>query len=275
MKEKLVSMNEEKRVSRSDPPAAMSFDKEEIERYDRQLVLPEIGIEGQRRLKAASVLIVGAGGLGSAAALHLAAAGIGRLGIVDPDAVELSNLHRQLLHHTPDVGRPKAVSAAETIASLNPNVKVATHQMKLTRDNAEDLLRTYDVAVDGTDNYTARYDLNDACFSLGIPVVYGAVFRFEGQTSVFDPSGGPCYRCLYPEPPPPESAPSCADAGVICIVPGVIGILQAGEVIKLILSIGRPLVGRLLVFDALAPGFQELRIHRNPCCPLCGSGRNS
>ena len=268
-------MGKEERDRRSDSASDISFAKEEMERYDRQLVLPEIGIEGQRRLKAASVLIVGVGGLGSAAALHLAAAGIGRLGVADSDAVELSNLHRQLLHYTPDVGRPKPVSAAETVTSLNPNVKVATYPTKLTRENAEDLVRTYDVAIDGTDNYRARYDLNEACISLGVPVVYGAVFGFEGRLSVFDSSRGPCYRCLYPEPPPPESAPSSAEAGVIGMVPGVIGTLQAGEAIKLILAVGRPLVGRLLVFDALAARFHELEIYRDPSCSSCGSFRNS
>ena len=242
----------------------------EIARYSRHLIMPEVTIEGQRRLKQSSVLLIGAGGLGSPAALYLAAAGVGRLGIVDFDVVDESNLQRQVLHDTSWVGKPKLESAKARLAALNPHVEVETHPVALTRDNALSLLGPYDVIVDGTDNFETRYLTNDACFFLGKPNVYGSIFRFEGQASVFWPPRGPCYRCLYPEPPPPGLVPSCAEGGVLGILPGVVGALQATEAIKILLGIGEPLVGRLLLYDALAMSFEELQLRRDPACPLCG-----
>jgi adenylyltransferase/sulfurtransferase len=239
-------------------------------RYGRHLVLPEVGVEGQRRIKAASVLVVGAGGLGSPLALYLAAAGVGRIGLVDFDAVDASNLQRQILHGTPDVGRPKLESARERIAHLNPGVCVDAHQTRLDRDNALALVGDYDVVADGTDNFATRYLVNDACTLTGRPNVYGSVFRFEGQASVFDAGRGPCYRCLFPEPPPPGLVPTCAEGGVLGVLPGVIGVIQAIEVLKLILGAGDPLVGRLLLFDALAMSFRELALRKDPACVLCG-----
>jgi sulfur-carrier protein adenylyltransferase/sulfurtransferase len=250
--------------------AATDLGREEIARYSRHLIMPEVTIEGQRRLKRSSALLVGAGGLGSPAALYLAAAGVGRIGIVDFDVVDESNLQRQILHDTTWVGRPKLDSAKARLSALNPHVRVETHAAALTRDNALEILAGYDVVVDGTDNFETRYLTNDACFFLKKPNVYGSIFRFEGQASVFWPDrGGPCYRCLYPEPPPPGLVPSCAEGGVLGILPGVVGGLQATEALKILLGIGEPLVGRLLLYDALAMRFDEVKLRRDPECPLC------
>jgi adenylyltransferase/sulfurtransferase len=243
--------------------------REETARYARHLVLPEVGIEGQRRLKGASVLLVGAGGLGSPAALYLAAAGVGRIGIVEFDVVDETNLQRQILHDTAWVGRPKLESAAARLSRLNPHVRVEAHAAALTRDNALEVLAGYDVIVDGTDNFETRYLANDACYLLKKPNVYGSIFRFEGQASVFWPDRGPCYRCLFPEPPPPGLVPSCAEGGVLGILPGVIGAIQATEAVKVLLGVGEPLVGRLLLYDALAMRIDEVAIPRDPACPLC------
>jgi adenylyltransferase/sulfurtransferase len=235
------------------------------------MVLPEMGSEGQRRLKAARVLCIGAGGLGSPAALYLAAAGVGRLGIVDPDRVEVSNLQRQILHATQDAGSPKAESALARLSELNPEIDIRVHPERFAAANAASLVEGYDLVVDGTDNFSTRYLSNDVCFWAGIPNVYGSVYRFEGQCSVFAPSlGGPCYRCMFPSPPPPGDAPSCAEAGVLGVLPGLIGTLQATEALKLILGLGEPLVGRLLHFDALTCRMREFRLRKNPGCPLCG-----
>jgi len=234
-------------------------------------MLPEVGPEGQKKISAASVLCIGVGGLGSPVALYLAAAGIGRIGLVDFDAVDLSNLQRQLLHGTEDVGRPKTDSAKKTIQRLNPNVDVVLHQTRLTSQNALEILRPYDFVVDGTDNFPTRYLSNDACVLLRKPNFYGSIFRFEGQASVFAPHlGGPCYRCLYPEPPPPGAVPSCAEGGVLGVLPGIIGLIQATEVIKLAVGIGTPLLNRLVLYDALEMKFRELKLRRDPQCPLCG-----
>ncbi|HEY2953741.1 MAG TPA: molybdopterin-synthase adenylyltransferase MoeB [Candidatus Eisenbacteria bacterium] len=239
-------------------------------RYSRHLILPEVGLQGQRRIKAASVLVVGAGGLGSPLALYLAAAGVGRIGLVDFDRVDESNLQRQVLHGTSSVGRPKLESARERLADLNPGVRVDTYETRLTSANAFDVIRPYDVVVDGTDNFPTRYLVNDACALLGKPNVYGSIFRFEGQASVFDARIGPCYRCLYPDPPPPGLVPSCAEGGVLGVLPGVIGVIQGIETLKLILGVGESLVGRLLLFDALELRFRELTLRKDPGCPLCG-----
>ncbi len=244
---------------------------EEIARYSRHLILPEVGMEGQQRLKAAKVLLVGTGGLGAPMALYLAAAGVGTLGLVDFDVVDASNLHRQVIHSTPDVGRPKLDSAADKIAALNPNVKVVKHETMLTSANAMEILKDYDIVADGTDNFQTRYLVNDACVLSGKPNVYGSIFRFEGQASVFATKEGPCYRCLYPEPPPPGLVPSCAEGGVLGILPGLVGIIQSTEVIKLILGSGDSLVGRLLLVDALGMRFRELKLRKNPDCPVCGT----
>jgi adenylyltransferase/sulfurtransferase len=243
---------------------------DEMRRYSRHLIMPEVGLDGQRRLKAASVLCIGAGGLGSPAALYLAAAGVGRLGIVDFDAVDFSNLHRQILHGTPDVGRPKLQSARDRLTAINPEIQIDTYETALTSGNALDLFRDYDVILDGTDNFPTRYLVNDACVLLGKPNAYGSIFRFEGQASVFGAKDGPCYRCLYPEPPPPGLVPSCAEGGVLGVLPGVIGTIQATEAIKLILGVGRPLIGRLLLYDAFTMQFRELKLRRDPACPVCG-----
>jgi sulfur-carrier protein adenylyltransferase/sulfurtransferase len=243
---------------------------DEIKRYSRHLIMPEVGVDGQRKLKAASVLCIGAGGLGSPVALYLAAAGVGRIGIVDFDTVDFSNLQRQVLHGTPDVGRSKLQSAKDRLTALNPEVRIDTYETSLTSKNALDLFRGYDVVVDGTDNFPTRYLVNDACVLLGIPNAYGSIFRFEGQASVFAFPGGPCYRCLYPEPPPPGLVPSCAEGGVLGVLPGVIGTIQATETIKLILGTGEPLVGRLLLYDAFNMRFRELKLRRDPECPVCG-----
>ena len=242
----------------------------ELLRYSRHLILPEVGLTGQRKIKAASVLIVGAGGLGSPLALYLAAAGIGRLGLVDFDRVDESNLQRQILHGTASVGMPKLDSARARLADVNPGVRVDTFETRLSSENAFDILRDYDIVVDGTDNFPTRYLVNDACVLLGKPNVYGSIFRFEGQASVFDARVGPCYRCLYPDPPPPGLVPSCAEGGVLGVLPGVIGVIQGIETLKLILGIGESLVGRLLLFDALAMSFRELKLRKDPACPLCG-----
>lgn len=243
-----------------------------LHRYSRHLSLPEIGLAGQRKICAARVLCVGAGGLGSPVLLYLAAAGVGRLGIVEFDAVDISNLQRQVLHGTDQVGQPKALSAQDALRRLNPQVEVVLHETRLTRANALDLIRDYDLVVDGTDNFPTRYLTNDACVLLKKPNVYGSIFRFEGQASLFAPHlGGPCYRCLYPEPPPPGTVPSCAEGGVLGVLPGVIGCIQATEALKLITGAGDSLLGRLLLYDALAMRFREIKVRRDPECPLCGT----
>lgn len=243
----------------------------EVARYSRHLIMPEVGMEGQRKLKAASVLLIGAGGLGSPLGLYLAAAGIGRIGLVDFDVVDESNLQRQVLHGTKDVGRPKLQSAKDRLADINPHIQIDGYETALRAENALDILKDYDIIIDGTDNFQTRYLANDASVLLGKPNVYGSIFRFDGQASVFYPkAGGPCYRCLYPEPPPPGLVPSCAEGGVLGILPGIIGVIQATEAIKLIIGQGDPLIGRLLLFDALKMKFRELKLRRNPDCPLCG-----
>ncbi len=244
--------------------------QDDLVRYSRHLILPEVGREGQRRLKAARVLCVGAGGLGSPLALYLAAAGVGTLGLVDFDVVDASNLQRQIIHSTADIGRKKLDSAAEKLKALNPALNVRKHDTLLSSVNALDILKDYDVVADGTDNFPTRYLVNDACVLLGKPNVYGSIFRFEGQSSVFATKDGPCYRCLYPGPPPPGLMPSCAEGGVLGILPGLIGVIQATEVIKLILGKGEPLIGRLLLVDALNMRFRQLKLHKNPDCPVCG-----
>lgn len=246
--------------------------KDEIARYARHLIMPEVGMEGQRKLKAASILLIGTGGLGSPLGLYLAAAGIGRLGLVDFDVVDKSNLQRQIIHGTKDVGRPKIQSAKDRIGDVNPHVQIDTYELALRSENALDIVKEYDVIIDGTDNFQTRYLANDASVLLGKPNVYGSIFRFDGQASVFHPAaGGPCYRCLYPEPPPPGLVPSCAEGGVLGILPGIIGVIQATEAVKLILGEGEPLIGRLLLFDALKMKFKELKLRKNPDCPLCGT----
>ena len=250
----------------------MELNAEQLRRYSRHLILPEVGVEGQKKICASSVLCIGAGGLGSPLIMYLAAAGIGRLGIVDFDQVEFSNLQRQVAHGTPEVGRPKTESARQTIQRLNPGVEVILHETRLTSQNALELLQPYDVVVDGTDNFPTRYLTNDACVLLRKPNVYGSIFRFEGQASLFAPHlGGPCYRCLYPEPPPPGMVPSCAEGGVLGVLPGIIGLVQATETLKVILGIGKSLLNRLLLFDALEMKFRELKLRRDPECPLCGA----
>jgi adenylyltransferase/sulfurtransferase len=244
---------------------------DEIKRYSRHLIMPEVGVEGQRKLKAAKVLCIGAGGLGSPAAMYLAAAGVGTLGIVDFDVVDFSNLQRQILHGTPDVGRSKLASAKDRLNALNPNVEIKTYETALSSQNALELFAPYDVIVDGTDNFPTRYLVNDACVLLGKPNAYGSIFRFEGQASVFATKEGPCYRCLYPEPPPPGLVPSCAEGGVLGVLPGMIGVMQATETIKLILGVGEPLIGRFVIFDALRMKFRELKLRKDPECPVCGT----
>jgi molybdopterin/thiamine biosynthesis adenylyltransferase/rhodanese-related sulfurtransferase len=246
------------------------FSPEELRRYGRHFVLPEVGSEGQNKLKASRVLVVGAGGLGSAAALYLGAVGIGRMGIVDSDTVDLSNLQRQILYSTTDVGRRKTDIAGKRITELNPHVEVILHSERLTRDNAMRILDEYDVVIDGTDNFVTRYLVNDACVLLKKPYVFGSIFRFEGQATVFNAAGGPCYRCLHAEPPPAGLVPTCAEGGVLGVLPGIIGSIQAAEAIKLILGFGRSLAGRLLLLDAVAMEFRELKISRNKSCPICG-----
>ncbi len=247
-----------------------SLSPQEVARYSRHLIMPEVGMEGQKRLKAASVLLIGAGGLGSPLGLYLAAAGVGRIGLVDFDLVDFSNLQRQVLHGTPDVGRPKLHSARDRLQAINPEVRVDLYETRLTSANAIDLFGPYDIIIDGTDNFPTRYLVNDACVLLKKPNVYGSIFRFDGQASVFYPGKGPCYRCLYPEPPPPGEVPSCAEGGVLGILPGLIGCIQATEAVKLILGQGSPLIGRLLLYDALQMTFREFKVRRNPRCPVCG-----
>lgn len=247
-----------------------AFTEDQIRRYQRHLILPLVGSRGQRKLLNSSVLVVGAGGLGSPAALYLSAAGVGTLGIVDFDVVDLSNLQRQILHGVEDVGRPKVESAAETIASINPDVRVVQYRTALTSENAFRVLADHDYVVDGSDNFPTRYLLNDAAVMTGKTVVHGSIFQFDGQVTVFRPKEGPCYRCLFPSPPPPGAVPNCAEAGVLGVLPGIVGTIQATETIKLILGIGTPLVGRLLIFDALGMEFSEVKIRRDPNCPVCG-----
>src|SRR5258706_1533360 len=244
---------------------------DEIKRYSRHLIMPEVGVDGQRRLKAGSVLCVGAGGLGSPAAMYLAAAGVGAIGVVDFDVVDFSNLQRQIIHGTPDVGRSKLASAKDRLNALNPHVDVQTYEVALSSENALKLFEPYDVILDGTDNFPTRYLTNDACVLLGKPNAYGSIFRFEGQASVFSTKEGPCYRCLYPEPPPPGLVPSCAEGGVLGVLPGVIGGIQATEAIKLITGIAEPLIGRFLIYDALNMRFRELKLKKDPDCPVCGT----
>ena len=250
------------------PSVALS--KEEITRYSRHLIMPEVGMDGQLKLKQAKVLCIGTGGLGAPLGLYLAAAGVGRIGLVDFDKVDLSNLQRQILFDTNDIGRPKIEAATNRLRNLNPDIQIDNFETRLTSENALDILKDYDIVVDGTDNFPTRYLVNDACVILGKPTVYGSIFRFEGQITIFGYPGGPCYRCLYPEPPPPGLVPSCAEGGVLGVLPGIVGAIQAAETLKLIIGKGEPLVGRLLLFDALAMRFRELKLRKNPECPVCG-----
>jgi sulfur-carrier protein adenylyltransferase/sulfurtransferase len=251
----------------------VKLSKEEIQRYSRHLIMPEVGMEGQLKLKRARVLTIGTGGLGAPLGLYLAAAGVGHLGLVDFDVVDSSNLQRQVTFTTADVGKSKSEAAKARLSALNPAIEIVSYDTRLTSENALDLFRDYDIIVDGTDNFPTRFLVNDACVLLGKPNVYGSIFRFEGQATVFGYPGGPCYRCLYPEPPPPGLVPSCAEGGVLGVLPGIVGSIQAMETIKLILGAGDPLVGRLLLFDALAMRFRELKLKKNPECPLCGEHR--
>ncbi len=252
------------------PNGAVELSNEEIARYSRHLIMPEVALDGQKKLKAAKVLTIGAGGLGSPLAMYLAAAGVGTIGIVDFDVVDESNLQRQIIHGTSDVGRPKMESAKETIKNINPNVEVIGFEEPLSSENALEIFEDFDIIVDGTDNFPTRYLVNDACVLLGKPNVYGSIFRFEGQASVFWAEHGPCYRCLYPEPPPPGLVPSCAEGGVLGILPGAIGVIQATETVKLILGAGESLVGRLMLYDALGMNFREMKLRKDPDCPVCG-----
>jgi molybdopterin/thiamine biosynthesis adenylyltransferase/rhodanese-related sulfurtransferase/molybdopterin converting factor small subunit len=244
---------------------------DEVKRYSRHLIMPEVGVEGQRKLKAAKVLCIGAGGLGSPVGMYLAAAGVGTIGIVDFDVVDFSNLQRQILHGTPDVGRSKLASAKDRLHAINPEIEIQTYEVALSSENAMPLFAPYDIIVDGTDNFPTRYLVNDACVLLGKPNAYGSIFRFEGQASVFATKDGPCYRCLYPEPPPPGLVPSCAEGGVLGVLPGIIGVVQATETVKLIMGIGEPLIGRFLIYDALRMRFRELKLRKDPDCPVCGT----
>src|SRR5690348_5914134 len=250
--------------------AGVNLSPQEVARYSRHLIMPEVALAGQKRLKASSVLLIGAGGLGSPLGLYLAAAGVGRIGLVDFDVVDFSNRQRQVLHGTPDVGKPKLQSAKERLQAINPDVQLDLYETRLTSANALQIFEPYDVIIDGTDNFPTRYLVNDACVLLKKPNVYGSIFRFDGQASVFYPPEGPCYRCLYPEPPPPGEVPSCAEGGVLGILPGLVGCIQATEAVKLILGTGTPLIGRLLLYDALQMSFREFKVRRNPKCPLCG-----
>ena len=253
------------------PPPTQTLNKDEILRYSRHLIMPEVGMDGQQKLKAAKVLCIGTGGLGSPLALYLAAAGIGTLGLVDFDTVDFTNLQRQIIHTTADVGRPKLESAADKIAAINPFVEIKKYETLLNSANALQLFKEFDIIVDGTDNFPTRYLVNDACVLSGKPNVYGSIFRFDGQASVFATKEGPCYRCMYPEPPPPGLVPSCAEGGVLGILPGLVGVIQATETIKLILGTGDPLIGRLLLVDALSMKFRELKLRKDPDCPVCGT----
>jgi molybdopterin/thiamine biosynthesis adenylyltransferase/rhodanese-related sulfurtransferase len=250
---------------------AVTLSNEEILRYSRHLIMPEVGMEGQLKLKQAKVLCIGTGGLGAPLGLYLAAAGVGRIGLVDFDSVDLTNLQRQILFSSTDVGRPKIEAAAERLQNLNPDIQIDRYETRLTSENALDLFKDYDIVVDGTDNFPTRYLVNDACVLLKKPNVYGSIFRFEGQITIFGYPDGPCYRCLYPEPPPPGLVPSCAEGGVLGVLPGIVGAIQAAETLKLIIGKGEPLVGRLLLFDALAMRFRELKLRKNPECPVCGN----
>jgi sulfur-carrier protein adenylyltransferase/sulfurtransferase len=249
----------------------VTLSKEEVMRYSRHLIMPEVGMEGQLKLKQAKVLCIGTGGLGAPLSLYLAAAGVGRMGLVDFDIVDSTNLQRQVLFGTSDVGRPKIVAAADRLRNLNPDIEIDTFETRLSSENALDILAPYDIIVDGTDNFPTRYLVNDACILLGKPNVYGSIFRFEGQITIFGYPEGPCYRCLYPEPPPPGLVPSCAEGGVLGVLPGIVGAIQAAETLKLVIGKGDPLVGRLLLFDALAMKFRELKLRKNPDCPVCGT----
>ena len=253
------------------PQELPTLSNEEVLRYSRHLIMPEVGMEGQQKLKAARVLCIGTGGLGSPLALYLSAAGVGTIGLVDFDVVDFTNLQRQVIHFTSDVGRPKLESAKEKIAAINPFVNVKTFNTKLTSENALQIFADFDIVVDGTDNFPTRFLVNDACVMSGKPNVYGSIFRFEGQASVFATKDGPCYRCLYPEPPPPGLVPSCAEGGVLGILPGLVGLIQATETIKLIMGSGQPLIGRLLLIDALGMKFRELKLRKNPDCVVCGT----
>ncbi|HTL69762.1 MAG TPA: molybdopterin-synthase adenylyltransferase MoeB [Candidatus Eisenbacteria bacterium] len=248
----------------------MALTQDEILRYSRHLIMPEVGVAGQEKLKAAKVLLIGTGGLGSPAALYLTAAGIGTIGLIDFDVVDFSNLQRQVIHSTKSVGRPKVESAKERMSEINPNVKVVTYNERMSSENIMKILKDYDMVLDGTDNFQTRYLVNDACVFLKKPFVYGSIFRFDGQATVFYPGKGPCYRCLFAEPPPPGMVPSCAEGGVLGILPGVIGVIQATEVVKLVLGKGEPLIGRLMLYDALKMTFREVKFRRNPGCPVCG-----
>lgn len=250
--------------------ASAGLSKQEVLRYSRHLIMPEVGMEGQLKLKSAKVLCIGTGGLGAPLGLYLAAAGVGRIGLVDFDSVDFTNLQRQVLFGTSDVGRPKITAGADRLRNLNPEIQIDAYEAHLTSENALDLFKDYDIIVDGTDNFPTRYLVNDACVILGKPNVYGSIFRFEGQITVFGYPEGPCYRCLYPEPPPPGLVPSCAEGGVLGVLPGIVGTIQAAETLKLIIGKGQPLVGRLLLFDALAMKFRELKLRKNPECPVCG-----
>ncbi|HEV2387148.1 MAG TPA: molybdopterin-synthase adenylyltransferase MoeB [Candidatus Acidoferrales bacterium] len=266
----MASRTEASHTAPASGAAAPSLSKQEVLRYSRHLIMPEVGMEGQLKIKAAKVLLVGSGGLGAPLALYLAAAGVGRLGLVDFDRVDFTNLQRQVLFGTGDVGRPKLEAASQRLRDLNPEIQIDTYETQLTSENALEIIRPYDIVADGTDNFPTRYLVNDACVLLGKPNVYGSIFRFEGQASVFGVPGGPCYRCLYPEPPPPGLVPSCAEGGVLGVLPGIVGSLQAMEVLKLITGKGTPLAGRLLLFDALGMSFREVKLRRDRDCPICG-----
>ncbi len=266
-------MSNQTAIKNQQTAEAPGLSQQEILRYSRHLIMPEVGMEGQLKLKAAKVLLIGTGGLGAPLGLYLTAAGVGRLGLVDFDVVDFTNLQRQVTFTTQDVGKRKIEAARDRLHGLNPEIQIDTHEVKLTSENALDILRDYDIIVDGTDNFPTRYLVNDACVLLGKPNVYGSIFRFEGQATVFALDDGPCYRCLYPEPPPPGLVPSCAEGGVLGVLPGIVGSIQANETIKLIIGRGESLKGRLLMFDALKMKFRELRLRKNPDCPICGTHR--
>jgi len=261
-------------VPRGPADDSSGLSKEEILRYSRHLIMPEVGMEGQLKLKQARVLLIGTGGLGAPLGLYLAAAGVGQIGLVDFDVVDFTNLQRQVLFGTSDVGRPKITAAADRLRNLNPAIRIDAIETRLSSENALELFRDYDIIVDGTDNFPTRYLVNDACVLLGKPNVYGSIFRFEGQITVFGYPDGPCYRCLYPEPPPPGLVPSCAEGGVLGVLPGIVGTIQAAETLKLLIGKGQPLIGRLLLFDALGMKFRELKLRKNPDCPVCGTHRS-